>query len=181
MTFFNVRIPGVKFWVVAADGQNVRPVEVEEFQIGTAETYDIVVEPNGEAHTIVAESMDRSGMAVATLASRPGARAAVPALRDPPLLTMADMGMAGMAHGAHGAGTGGNMDGIDHGAMGRGAPSSGGMAMRDSGEGLGAEAMAGMDGMSMGGMDMRDTAMIGRASWRERVCQYVEISVATIS
>src|SRR3546814_3642767 len=58
MTFFNVRIPGVKFWVVAADGQNVRPVEVEEFQIGTAETYDIVLEPTGEARTIVAESME---------------------------------------------------------------------------------------------------------------------------
>lgn len=109
MTFFNVRIPGLKFWVVAADGLNVRPVEVSEFQIGTAETYDIVVEPVGEAHTIVAESMDRSGMALATLASRPGARAPVPALRDPPLLTMADMGMSGMDH---------DMPGMDHGAMG---------------------------------------------------------------
>src|SRR3546814_705818 len=107
----------LKFWVVAADGQNVRPVEVEEFQIGTAETYDIVLEPTGEARTIVAESMDRSGMAVATLASRPGARAAVPALRDPPLLTMADMGMnhgsGGMDHG------GGDMAGMDHSAMGQ--------------------------------------------------------------
>jgi FtsP/CotA-like multicopper oxidase with cupredoxin domain len=109
MTFFNVRIPGLKFWVVAADGLNVRPVEVSEFQIGTAETYDIVVEPVGEAHTIVAESMDRSGMALATLASRPGARAPVPTLRDPPLLTMADMGMSGMDH---------DMPGMDHGAMG---------------------------------------------------------------
>ncbi len=109
MTFFNVRIPGLKFWVVAADGLNVRPVEVSEFQIGTAETYDIVVEPVGEAHTIVAESMDRSGMALATLASRPGARAPVPVLRDPPLLTMADMGMSGMDH---------DMPGMDHGAMG---------------------------------------------------------------
>ena len=160
MSFYNVRIPGLKFWVVAADGLNVRPVEVEEFQIGTAETYDIVVEPNGEAHTIVAESMDRSGMAVATLASRPGARAAVPALRDPPLLTMADMGMAGMSHGAHGAGTGGNMDGMDHGAMGHGAPSSGGMDMSDSGDGSSEGAMAGMAGMSMGGMDMRDTSRL---------------------
>src|SRR3546814_5769578 len=88
---------------VCSSDLNVRPVEVEEFQIGTAETYDIVLEPTGEARTIVAESMDRSGMAVATLASRPGARAAVPALRDPPLLTMADMGMnhgsGGMDHG----------------------------------------------------------------------------------
>ncbi len=144
MTFFNVRIPGVKFWVVGADGKNVRPVEVEEFQIGTAETYDIVVEPNGEAHSIVAESMDRSGMAVATLASRPGAMAPVPALRDPPLLTMADMGMSGMDHGA---GEAGNMD---HSTMSHGPAESGSemdMGSDDS-------------GMAMGGMNMRDTSML---------------------
>ncbi len=145
MTFFNVRIPGVKFWVVGADGQNVRPVEVEEFQIGTAETYDIVVEPTGEARTIIAESMDRSGMAVATLASRPGARASVPPLRDPPLLTMADMGMnngsGGMDHG------GGDMAGMDHSAMGHDMPSQGGAA----------ETMGGMD---MSGMNMRDTSKL---------------------
>ena len=76
MSFFNIRIPGVRMSVVQADGKNVRPIEVDEFQIGTAETYDIVVEPTAEAHTIVAEAMDRSGMAVATLASRAGARPA---------------------------------------------------------------------------------------------------------
>ena len=159
MSFFNVRIPGMKFWVVAADGLNVRPVEVEEFQIGTAETYDIVVEPTGEAHTIVAESMDRSGMAVATLASRPSARAPVPALRDPPLLTMADMGMGGMDHSSHGGDTGGSMDGMDHSAMGHvgmghGERPAGGMDM-------GGEASDGaMAGMSMDGMDMRDTSRL---------------------
>jgi CopA family copper-resistance protein len=142
MTFFNVRIPGVKFWVVGADGQNVRPVEVEEFQIGTAETYDIVVEPTGEAHSIVAESMDRSGMAVATLASRPGALAAVPALREPPLLTMADMGMSAMDHG------GGEASGMDHSAMGHGAAASEmDMGNEDS-------------DMAMGGMNMRDTSKL---------------------
>ena len=140
MTFFNIRIPGLKFHVVAADGQNVRPVEVEEFQIGTAETYDILVEPTGEAHAIVAESMDRSGMALAMLASRPGARAAVPALRDPPLLTMADMGMN---HGNHGDG---DMAGMDHAAMGHAMPAQGG-----------SEPMAEMD---MSGMDMRDTSLL---------------------
>ena len=145
MTFFNVRIPGVKFWVVGADGQNVRPVEVEEFQIGTAETYDIVVEPTGEARTIVAESMDRSGMAVATLASRPGARAAVPALRDPPLLTMADMGMD---HGSGGMDqSGGDMAGMDHSAMGHDMPAQGATAEP-------------MGGMEMGGMNMRDTSKL---------------------
>ncbi|MEZ5681468.1 MAG: copper resistance system multicopper oxidase [Erythrobacter sp.] len=145
MTFFNVRIPGVKFWVVGADGQNVRPVEVEEFQIGTAETYDIVVEPTGEARTIVAESMDRSGMAVATLASRPGARAAVPALRDPPLLTMADMGMD---HGSGGMNhSGGDMAGMDHSSMGHDMPAQGATAEP-------------MGGMEMGGMNMRDTSKL---------------------
>lgn len=148
MSFYNVRIPGLKFWVVAADGLNVRPVEVEEFQIGTAETYDIVVEPTGEAHSIIAESMDRSGMAVATLASRPGARAPVPALRDPPLLTMADMGMAGME---------GDMSGMDHSAMGHATSQSGGMDMGGSTDGSSDGAMA---GMSMGGMDMRDTSLL---------------------
>lgn len=104
MTYFNIRIPGLPMTVVQADGQNVQPVETDEFQIGVAETYDVIIEPNGEAHTIVAESIDRSGMGVATLASRPGARAGVPALRKPPVLTMTDMGMAGMDHGSEAAG-----------------------------------------------------------------------------
>ena len=115
MSFFNIRIPGVRMSVVQADGKNVRPIEVDEFQIGTAETYDIVVEPTAEAHTIVAEAMDRSGMAVTTLASRAGARAPVPSLRDPVLLTMTDMGHGGMDH-----------SGGDHSNMGH-APSTGGM------------------------------------------------------
>ena len=115
MSFFNIRIPGVRMSVVQADGKNVRPIEVDEFQIGTAETYDIVVEPTAEAHTIVAEAMDRSGMAVATLASRAGARAPVPSLRDPVLLTMTDMGHGGMDH------LGGGHSNMGH------APSTGGM------------------------------------------------------
>lgn len=108
MTYFNVRIPGLAMTVIAADGQNVRPVEVDELQIAVGETYDVVVEPRGaEAYAIVCESMDRSGMALAMLTSRPGARATVPALRDPPLLTMADMGMNhGHADGGH------SMDGM---------------------------------------------------------------------
>ena len=104
-SFFNVRIPGLPMTIIAADGQNVRPVEVDEFQIGTAETYDVIIEPgSADAYAIVGESMDRSGMALAMLASRPGARATVPALRDPPLLTMGDMGMD------HGPGV--SMDGM---------------------------------------------------------------------
>lgn len=106
MTFFNLRIPGLAMTVIAADGQNVKPVEVDEFQIGTAETYDVIVTPTAEAYTIVAESMDRSGMALATLGSRPGARAAIPPPRKPPLLDMGDMGMN------HGDGAGHSMAGM---------------------------------------------------------------------
>ena len=91
---FNVRIPGLKLTVVAADGQNVRPVEVDEFQIGNAETYDVIVRPTEDkAFTLVAEAVDRSGMARATLAPRAGMTAIVPPLRERPLATMKDMGM----------------------------------------------------------------------------------------
>lgn len=103
MSFFNIRIPGLAMRVIAADGQDVAPVEIDEFQIGNAETYDVIVEPKGgEAFAIIAEAMDRSGMGIATLTSRPGARAPVPALRKPVLLTMTDMGMGGSEHGGHG-------------------------------------------------------------------------------
>ena len=93
-TIFNVRIPGMKLIVVAADGQLVRPVEVDEFQIGNAETYDVIVQPTEDkAFTLVAEAVDRSGMARATLAPRWGMTALVPPLRARPLDTMKDMGM----------------------------------------------------------------------------------------
>ena len=96
-SYFDVRIPGLKLTVVAADGQYVRPVEVDEFRIGTAETYDVIVEPSGaDAFTIFAQSLDRSGYAAGTLAVRQGLRADVPALDAPQLLTMADMGHGGM-------------------------------------------------------------------------------------
>jgi CopA family copper-resistance protein len=101
MTYFDVRIPGVKMTVVAADGLPVRPVPVDEFRIAVAETFDVMVEPSGvEAFTIFAQAMDRSGFAAGTLAVRPGLRAAVPALDPRPILTMADMG-----HGGHGEAT----------------------------------------------------------------------------
>ena len=104
MTIFNVRIPGLTMTVVSADGQNVRPVAVEEFQIGAAETYDVIVQPTEDrAFTFVAESIDRSGMGRATLAPRFGMSAPVPPLRPRPTLSMKDMGMAGMDHGSSGA------------------------------------------------------------------------------
>ena len=107
---FNVRIPGLKLTVVAADGQNVRPVEVDEFQIGNAETYDILIRPaEDRAYTLVAEAVDRSGMGRATLAPRAGMTAEVPPLRSRPLATMKDMGMDMSGH-AHGAGHDMSMD-----------------------------------------------------------------------
>jgi L-ascorbate oxidase len=94
MTNFNLRLPGLPMTVVAADGNAVVPVEVDEFQIAIAETYDVVVQPTtAEAYAIVAEAIDRSGMVRATLAARPGLAALVPARRPRPVLTMRDMGM----------------------------------------------------------------------------------------
>ena len=103
MTFFNIRIPGLELTVVQADGQNIEPVTVEEFQIGVAETYDVVVEPSDRAYTLMAESMDRSGFVRGTLAPESGMVAEVPELREPPLLTMRDMGMDHGAMGDHSA------------------------------------------------------------------------------
>lgn len=100
MTFFDVRIPGLKMTVVAADGQPIEPVTVDEFRIANAETYDVIVEPAADrAWTIFAQSMDRSGFARATLAPRAGMVAEVPALDPRPLLAMSDM-MGQMQHGS---------------------------------------------------------------------------------
>jgi CopA family copper-resistance protein len=94
MSYFNVRIPGLPMTIVQADGQDVAPVTVDEFQMAVAETFDVVVEPQeGRAFTVFAESMDRSGFARGTLAPREGMTAAVPVLREPPRRTMVDMGM----------------------------------------------------------------------------------------
>ncbi|MGE3510841.1 MAG: copper resistance system multicopper oxidase, partial [Vicinamibacterales bacterium] len=99
MSYFDVRIPGLQMTVVAADGQNVHPITVEEFRIATAETYDVIVEPKGQdAFTIFAQSLDRTGFATGTLAAREGLRAEVPNLDSRPQLTMADMGHGGMGH-----------------------------------------------------------------------------------
>lgn len=99
MTYFDVRIPGLKMTVVAADGQYVHPVSVDEFRIAVAETFDVIVEPSGqEAFTIFAQSVDRTGYAAGTLAVRAGLSAPVPRMDARQLLTMADMGMGGMNH-----------------------------------------------------------------------------------
>ena len=115
MTFQDVRIPGLKMTVVQADGQDVQPVEVDEFRIGPAETYDVIVEPREDrAYTIFAETLDRSGYARGTLAPRAGMSAAIPELRPRPLRTMEDMGMnmSGMKTGGMATPSGqGNMQG----------------------------------------------------------------------
>lgn len=94
MTFFDMRIPGLKMTVVQADGQNVQPVVVDEFRIGPAETYDVIIQPaEDRAYTLFAETMDRSGYARGTLAMRTGMTAPLPSRRPRPIRTMADMGM----------------------------------------------------------------------------------------
>jgi CopA family copper-resistance protein len=101
MTFFDVRIPGLKLRVVAADGQDIDPVSVDEFRIAPAETFDVVVEPDVDsAYTIFAQAMDRSGYARATLAPRAGMAGPVPTPDPPSRLAMADMmgAMAAMDH-----------------------------------------------------------------------------------
>ncbi|MHC5351609.1 copper resistance system multicopper oxidase [Metapseudomonas furukawaii] len=127
MSYFDVRIPGLKMTVVAADGLHVKPVSVDEFRIAVAETYDVIVEPESEqAYTIFAQSMDRTGYARGTLAVREGLSAAVPEVDPRPLIGMSDMGMD---HGS--------MPGMDHGQM----------------AGMDHSQMAGMDHSQMTGMD----------------------------
>ncbi len=128
MTFFDVRIPGLKMTVVQTDGQDVEPVTVDEIRIGVAETYDVIVTPGDDTYTIFAQSMDRTGYARGTLATRAGLMAAVPELDKPEPLGMGDM---------MGAMGGGNMAGMDHGSAG------------GKGEMAG---MSGMGGMNHGGM-----------------------------
>ncbi|PPD30177.1 MAG: copper resistance protein CopA [Methylomonas sp.] len=102
MTHFDVRIPGLKMQVIAADGQPVAPVNVEEFRIAVAETYDVLIEPQTEqVYSIFAEAMDRSGYAHASLTPRQDVIADVPAVRPMTLLTPADMGGAHAGHADH--------------------------------------------------------------------------------
>ncbi|MBO1015844.1 copper resistance system multicopper oxidase [Achromobacter sp. SD115] len=152
MTYFDVRIPGLKMTVVAADGLAVRPVEVEEFRIAVAETYDVIVEPQDErAYTIFSQAMDRSGYARGTLAPREGMQAEIPALDPVQVLTMMDMGMAhdmpGMDMG------GGQAGGMDHGAQGAMNHGAQGNMSQGAMGGMNHAGMAGMAGMNHGGMD----------------------------
>ncbi|WP_192499505.1 hypothetical protein [Skermanella pratensis] len=149
MSIFDVRIPGLSMTVVAADGQNVVPVKVDEFRIGVGETYDVVVMPTGDKpFTFFAEPIDRTGFARATLASREGLEGEIPERRPRAILTMADMAMAhgGMDHGS-----------MDHGTMDHGSMDHGAMAGMNHGS------MPGMDHGPMQGMDHGAAARPERA------------------
>lgn len=158
MSYFDVRIPGLKMTVVQADGNNVRPVPVDEFRIAVAETYDVIVQPREDkAYSILAESIDRTGFARATLASREGMVGEIPAHRPRPLLTMADMGMSfgptGLDRGTRMPETDrpghvAPMD-MDHGSM--GGMSHGGTPMNHSAAPQ--SGMQGMDHSNMPGMN----------------------------
>jgi len=96
-SIFDLRIPGLRLRVIAADGQDVDPVIVDELRLSAAETYDVIVEPTEDrAYTIMAQSIDRSGYARGTLAPREGMHAEVPAPDARPRLAMRDM-MGSMA------------------------------------------------------------------------------------
>ena len=156
MTFFNVRIPGVPMTVIQADGQDVDEIEIDEFQIGVAETYDVIVSPPGGSHAIVAEAMDRSGMGVASLTSHRGHIASPPPLREIPTLTMIDMGM--MDHADHGG-----MGGMDH-------------SMRDTSKlPHDVEVGPGVDMVAPMPMDRMDFPGIGLEKAEHRVLRYTDL------
>ncbi|MCU1137493.1 copper resistance system multicopper oxidase [Stenotrophomonas maltophilia] len=133
MTYFDVRIPGLKMTVVAADGQYIHPVSIDEFRIAPAETYDVLVEPTGQdAFTIFCQDMGRTGFAAGTLAVRHSLQAPIPA-RDPrPLLTMSDMGhdMDSGDHGGHDMAAMKGMEGGCGASMGHGPHGGGDAASR---------------------------------------------------
>ncbi len=143
MTYFDIRIPGLKMTVVQADGNNVQPVNVDEFRIAVAETFDVIVQPTeDQAYAVFAESMGRTASVRGTLAPRDGMVADIPEMREDPKLTMADMGMdhgnmSGMDHSNMPGMNQNNMPGMDHSNMPSMSPSN----------------MPSMDHSNMPGMD----------------------------
>ena len=163
MSFFDMRIPGLKMTVVASDGQNVEPVTVDEIRIGVAETYDVIVEPKEDmAYTLFAQSIDRSGFARGTLTPDVNLTAEVPALdkvgdlsHGDMAMDMSNMDMSGMDHAAMGHGSGAmNMSGMDHSKMDMGSMDM--STMDHSKMDMGSMDMSTMDHskMDMGSMDM---------------------------
>ncbi len=145
MSTFDVRIPGLPMKIVQADGGDVQPLFIDEFRIGVAETYDAIVTPEElDAYTIFAQAQDRSGYARATLATRAGLAAAIPAMDPRPMRTITDMGMGGMA----------GMSGLSMGGM-----SS--MDMSSPSKSTAAMDMPGMASMKDGHADMPGMKMSG--------------------
>ncbi|WP_445947469.1 copper resistance system multicopper oxidase [Shewanella sp.] len=157
MTIFDVRIPGLKMSVVASDGQNIQPVSVDEFRIGVAETYDVIVEPEVDnAYCIFAQSIDRTGFTLGNLTSDSSLNAPIPQMDPRPVLGHSDMGMdmSGMDHSKMDMAAG-DMQGMDHSKMDVGAGDMQGMD--HSKMDMGAGDMQGMDHskMAMGAGDMQ--------------------------
>ncbi|EXE00208.1 copper-resistance, CopA family protein, partial [Acinetobacter baumannii 1096934] len=182
MSFFDVRIPNLKMTVVSADGQPVKPVPVDEFRIGTAETYDVIVEPKQANYQIEAESIDRSGFSIGTLHNEntlPVKNILMPKPRPRSLLTMEDMGMGhdmssmeGMNHDMSSMGSNSkdqSMSGMNHDmssmeGMNHDMPSKGSNSKDQSMSGMNHD-MSSMEGMnhdmsSMGG-NSKDQSMSG--------------------
>ncbi len=162
MTYFDVRIPGLKMTVVAADGQYVHPVTVDELRIAVAETYDVIVEPSGQdAYTLFAQDSARTGYVSGTLAVREGLRAPIPPLDPRPILSMADMGHGGMGAGHDMAAMGKSapaqdMSGMDHAAMGHDMSAAAATpAMDHAAMGHDMGGMAAMPGMDHGAGGMQ--------------------------
>ncbi|MGE0279056.1 MAG: copper resistance system multicopper oxidase [Rhizobiaceae bacterium] len=205
MSIFDVGIPGLPMTVVQADGIDVRPVAVDQFRIGTAETYDVIVEPREDrAFTIFVQAEDRSGFGRATLAPRAGMAAPVPPLDPRPMRTMADMGMehgsmggmpmdqgamSGMNHGAAGGMpqiNHGSMPGMNHGAP---SPASGMGNGAHTGDGAAAasnryppptylEGQVGVDNVAMTTMPRVDDPGAGFPLGR-RVLRYTDLQALT--
>ena len=158
MSYFDVRIPGLKMTVVEVDGQYVHPLTVDEIRIATAETFDVIVEPTGQdAFTLFAQDSARTGYVSGTLAVREGLRAPVPSVDPRPLLTMADMGHGDhAAHSGHGATPAAADPHAGHGATPASDPHAGhgAAASVDPHAGHGASATA-MQGAPAGGMQMQ--------------------------
>ncbi len=192
MNLFDVRIPGLPMTVVQADGQNVRPVEVDEFRIGNGETYDVIVQPKeAKAYSIFVPTIARIGYARGTLAPELGMSAPVPPLGPKPVRTMADMGMAGMDMSGTGAGASTDMAGMPGMDMGTTAaapvtPGHAGMAMPPPA--LAEQGMAGMPGMAaapadphagMPGMGQNPAVLVAPDPDGLRRLKYAQLRAAT--
>jgi FtsP/CotA-like multicopper oxidase with cupredoxin domain len=158
MTIYDVSIQGLKMKFVEADGQPIKPVTADEFRIGVAETYDVIVEPKEDkAYTIFAESLDRTGYARGTLAPREGMSGEIPKMRPRAVLTMADMAMGGMNHSGRQEMSDEKMDmkmeGMDHSAMNHDMSGMDHSAMNHD-----------MSGMDMAGINMNAI----KSGWADR-------------